>query len=167
MLRKLVETPAQSQELAATEAETGALLEASDAADGQAEPQHRGGARQNGRGLELPLQEILNGLPLELRAKVKYSEVGDLTISVPLEKILSQLARGSVKISFGELRQAVPQIFTSGNDRDRVLVALPLGEIIARLNPALIWPSQAGTNAGCGAAPNQLESGGPGQPCPQ
>jgi len=138
MLRKLVETPAQSQELAATEAEAAASFEANDASDGQVEPQHRVGVRQNGKGLELPLQGILNSLPLELRPRVKYSEVGDLTISVPLEKILSQLARGSVKISFGELRQAVPQVFTSGNDRDRVLVALPLGEIIARLNPALI-----------------------------
>ncbi len=138
MLRKLVETPAQSQELATTEAEAATSFEANDTADGQVEPQHGVRVRQNGKGLELPLQGILNGLPLELRAKVKYSEVGDLTISVPLEKILSQLARGSVKISFGELRQAVPQVFTSGNDRDRVLVALPLGEIIARLNPALI-----------------------------
>jgi len=93
---------------------------------------------QNGRGVELSLQSILNNLPLELQTRVRQPEVGELTVTVPLEKILAQLSRGSVKISFGELRQAAPQVFTSANDRDRVLVPLPLSEIIARLNPALI-----------------------------
>jgi predicted regulator of Ras-like GTPase activity (Roadblock/LC7/MglB family) len=41
-------------------------------------------------------------------------------------------------VSFGELRQAIPEIFTVENDRDRVLVPLPLGEILCRLNPALL-----------------------------
>src|SRR5258708_15519788 len=98
----------------------------------------RVGSHQNGRGLEIPLQAILQALPLELQPRVKQPDVGPLTISVPLEKILAQLSSGVVKVSFGELRQAAPSVFTSGNDRDRVAVALPLGEIIARLNPALI-----------------------------
>src|SRR5437899_7166736 len=93
---------------------------------------------QNGKGIELPLQAILSNLPLELQTRIKQGDVGELSIAVPLEKILAQLSRGSVKISFGELRQAVPQVFTVANDRDRVLVPLPLGEILARLNPALI-----------------------------
>jgi predicted regulator of Ras-like GTPase activity (Roadblock/LC7/MglB family) len=98
-------------------------------------PQQR---QQNGRGIELPVEAILNQLPLELQTRVRQQNVGDLAIAIPLEKILAQLSRGSVKISFGELRQAVPHVFTSANDRDRVLVPLPLGEIISRLNPALI-----------------------------
>ena len=93
---------------------------------------------QNGKGVELPVQKILEGLPLELQPRVVQADVGELTISVPLEKVLAQLSRGVVKISFGELRQAVPDVFTMQNDRDRVLVPLPLGEILARLNPALI-----------------------------
>ncbi len=92
----------------------------------------------NGKGVELPLQAILENLPLELQPRVAQSDVGELSISVPLEKILAQLSRGAVKISFGELRQAAPDVFTFENDRDRVLVPLPLGEILARLNPALI-----------------------------
>jgi len=36
------------------------------------------------------------------------------------------------------LRQAVPEVFSAENDRDRVMVALPLSDILARLNPALI-----------------------------
>jgi predicted regulator of Ras-like GTPase activity (Roadblock/LC7/MglB family) len=43
-----------------------------------------------------------------------------------------------VQIPFGELRQAAPGLFTPEDDRDRVLVPLPLGEILTRLNPALI-----------------------------
>src|ERR1044071_8930467 len=95
-------------------------------------------AVQNGKGVDLPLQRILEGLPLELQPRIAQNDVGEATISVPLEKILAQLSRGVVKISFGELRQAAPEVFTLENDRDRVLVPLPLGEILARLNPALI-----------------------------
>src|SRR5205814_6108992 len=62
----------------------------------------------------------------------------EATISVPLEKVLAQLGRGIVKISFGELRLAAPGIFSVDTDRDRVLVPLPLEEILSRLNPALI-----------------------------
>jgi len=94
--------------------------------------------RQNGRGVELPLQPILASLPLELQPRLIQADPGPLTISIPLEKVLAQLSRGAVQISFGELRQAAPDCFTPENDRDRMLIALPLGEILARLNPALI-----------------------------
>jgi len=84
------------------------------------------------------LEPILATLPLEIQARVVQSEAGGLTFSVPLEKILAQLSRGVVQICFGELRQAVPDLFTPENDRDRVLISLPLSEILPRLNPALI-----------------------------
>jgi len=92
----------------------------------------------NGKSVEVSLQKILAGLPLELQPRIRQAEVGEQTISVPLEKILAQLSRGAVKVSFGELRQAAPGVFTAENDRDRVLVALPLADILAQLNPALI-----------------------------
>ncbi|HWV99047.1 MAG TPA: roadblock/LC7 domain-containing protein [Candidatus Acidoferrum sp.] len=101
-------------------------------------PASRPVAHQNGRGVELSLQNILNNLPLELQPRVRQPDVGSMTISVPLEKILAQLSRGAVRVSFGELRQAAPEVFTVENDRDRVLVALPLADILSRLNPALI-----------------------------
>jgi predicted regulator of Ras-like GTPase activity (Roadblock/LC7/MglB family) len=99
---------------------------------------HNNGAHHNGRAIELPLQPILSGLPLELQPRLRQPDAGELTICVPLEKILAQLSRGAVQISFGELRQAAPDLFTPEDDRDRVLVSLPLGEILTRLNPALI-----------------------------
>jgi predicted regulator of Ras-like GTPase activity (Roadblock/LC7/MglB family) len=93
---------------------------------------------QNGRGIELPLQPILAGLPLELQPRLQNPDAGALTVCVPLEKILAQLSRGSVKIPFGELRQAAPDLFTPEEDRDGVMVPLPLAEVLSRLNPALI-----------------------------
>jgi predicted regulator of Ras-like GTPase activity (Roadblock/LC7/MglB family) len=134
MLRKLVDTPAEAN----------AIEQASQPAAHPEprpvpqQPRNGNGAYQNGRGIDIPLQAILTGLPLELQPKVKQAHVGEMTISVPLEKILSQLSRGNVKISFRELRQAAPAVFSSDRDRDAVLVVLPLGEILVRLNPALI-----------------------------
>jgi predicted regulator of Ras-like GTPase activity (Roadblock/LC7/MglB family) len=93
---------------------------------------------QPAKGLELPLQAILSTLPLELQPRVRQPDVGHVAIAIPLEKILSQLSRGSVKVSFGELRQAFPGVFSRENDRDGMPVPLPLAEILARLNPALI-----------------------------
>ncbi len=93
---------------------------------------------QQSKGVEVSLQKILANLPLELQPRVLVQDVGELAVSVPLEKILAQLSTGSVKLSFGELRRAAPGIFAQEPDRDRVLVPLPLADVLARLNPALI-----------------------------
>ena len=87
--------------------------------------------------LQLPLQPILAAMPMDLRAKVLQAPPPDAIISLPLEKILTQLAFGSVKITFGELRNAAPGVFVnSGGEHDHKTVTLPLNEILTRLNPA-------------------------------
>jgi predicted regulator of Ras-like GTPase activity (Roadblock/LC7/MglB family) len=87
--------------------------------------------------LQLPLQPILAAMAMDLRAKVMQAPPADAIISLPLDKILTQLAFGSVKITFGELRQAVPGVFVnSGGEHDHKTVTLPLNEILTRLNPA-------------------------------
>src|SRR5438045_862907 len=129
LLRKLVETPADAAPPPASDFDSedyaspaaGPVARAVTPARGASQP-----ARPNGKGIELPLQIVLQNLPLELQPRVLYPEVGDATISVPLEKVLAQLSRGVVKISFGELRLAAPSIFSTETDRDRVLVPLPL-----------------------------------------
>ena len=74
---------------------------------------------------------------MDLRAKIMQTPPLDTTISIPLEKILTQLAFGSVKINFGELRNAAPGVFVnSGGEHDHKPVTLPLNEILTRLNPA-------------------------------
>src|ERR1035437_7987487 len=89
--------------------------------------------------LQLPLQSILATMPMDLRAKVMQAPPAGAMIAVPLEKILTQLAFGSVKIAFGELREAAPGVFVnSGGEHDHKSVMLPLNEILTRLNPALL-----------------------------
>src|SRR6266446_6244684 len=139
LLRKLVETPVENEQPPAPENAAGSESPAwGDEPVPEGVLLHRELTQQRGRGMELPLQMILQGLPLVLQPRVRQTEVGDDTICVPLEKVLAQLARGVVKISFGELRKGAPGVFCLENDRDRVLVPLPLEEILSRLNPALI-----------------------------
>lgn len=90
--------------------------------------------------LEMPLLPILERLPADLRSKWMLGGV-DLqaaTISVPVKKVLPQLALGAIKITFGELRTAAPTLFRTGEEYDSLPIALPLNEVLARLNPAMI-----------------------------
>ena len=89
-------------------------------------------------GITISLQSILNGLPGELRPKVRVQAVGDLTVTITLDKILSQLSHGVVEIPFGDIRRAAPQVFAPGVESDQIPVALPLNEILSRINPALL-----------------------------
>jgi predicted regulator of Ras-like GTPase activity (Roadblock/LC7/MglB family) len=90
--------------------------------------------------IQLPLQPILIALPMELRAKIMcVINTTAMVISIPVEKALTQLATGSVKISFGELRQLAPGVFAnSGGEHDSKMVALPLNQILAQLNPTVL-----------------------------
>jgi predicted regulator of Ras-like GTPase activity (Roadblock/LC7/MglB family) len=92
----------------------------------------------NGNHVQLPLQAIVNALPFEFKGRLRQTPTEDMTVSIPLEKVLSQLSTGSVKITFGELRNAVPQAFSSQKDRDQIQVTLPLHEILSRINSTLL-----------------------------
>ena len=90
-------------------------------------------------GLELPLAPIVAALPMDLRAKLMAVPPAGAAICVASETVMSQLAFGAVKISFGELRQLAPGVFAnSGGEHDNRPISLPLGEILARLNPSLL-----------------------------
>lgn len=89
-------------------------------------------------GLAIPLQSVLNGLPAELRERVRVQTVGDATMTIPLDKVLSQLAQGQVRLPFGDIRKAALHVFSPGVEFDRISVTLPLNEILSRLNPALL-----------------------------
>jgi predicted regulator of Ras-like GTPase activity (Roadblock/LC7/MglB family) len=141
LLRKSPETSAENYQDTASEPAAAAAQEAAPKAPVfRAPPLRRNAPAPNGhsKGIEISLHAIIQGLPLELQPRVRRTDVGDLSLTVPLEKVLAQLSRGAVKVSFGELRQAAPDVFTAQNDRDRVLVSLPLADILAKLNPALI-----------------------------
>lgn len=89
-------------------------------------------------GVEVSLQKVLASLPVELQPRIRQANVGQQSIAVRLEKILPQLAKGTVKLTFGELRQNAPGVFSGEKDQDQVLVPLPLGDILSQLNPAFI-----------------------------
>jgi predicted regulator of Ras-like GTPase activity (Roadblock/LC7/MglB family) len=89
--------------------------------------------------IQLPLQPILAALPMDLRAKIMSNNTAGMAIVIPVEKVFSQLATGSVKISFGELRQLAPGVFAhSGGENDAKPVALPLNQVLAQLSPGLL-----------------------------
>ncbi len=103
-----------------------------------AEPHALNGNGHSSNGVGIPLQRILTSLPMELKSRVIQPDVGAWTVAISLEKILAQLGRGQVKLTFGELRNLAPAVFTSEPDRDATWVTLPLDEVINKLNPALI-----------------------------
>jgi len=87
----------------------------------------------------VPLSAVVACLPMDLRSKLMAAPPSGLTVHLAMETVISQLAFGSVKISFGELRRLAPGIFVnSGGEFDNKLVSLPLQEILGRLNPALL-----------------------------
>ena len=95
-------------------------------------------APPNANEIAIPLAPIIAGLPLELRGKIVAVPPG-LAINLPVETVTAQLAFGAVKISFGELRQLAPVAFAnSGGEHDGKMISLPLGEMLSRLNPALL-----------------------------
>ena len=93
--------------------------------------------------LEMPLMSILEKLPPDLRSKWMSGGVNlsQASICIAVEKVLPQLALGTVKITFGELRQAAPDLFRTGSEYDSLPIALPLNDVLARLNPALLTRS--------------------------
>jgi hypothetical protein len=100
--------------------------------------------------MELPLQPILEKLPIDLRAKMTKpaAELAHFRIAIPLDQVLPQLATGSVKISFGQLREAVPGLFGLGAEHDSVPVTVPLNEVLSRINPKWFARSSAQKTVG-------------------
>ena len=91
-----------------------------------------------GSDIDISLQAVLRGLPADIKDRVIDLDIRGATMTISLERILAQLPSGSVKISFGSLRHAAPQLFSAGAEFDSRDVALPLDEILAKVNPAMI-----------------------------
>ncbi len=87
--------------------------------------------------IALPVATLLAALPAAVRSQVPADSL--LFVSLPVEKILPQLAVGSVSLTLGELRAFAPEgLFGGVNGQEQTPVALPLGEILKQLNPALL-----------------------------
>ncbi|HOB32856.1 MAG TPA: hypothetical protein PKH32_08260, partial [Verrucomicrobiota bacterium] len=86
----------------------------------------------------LPLQTVIESLPPEFKSRVQQMDLTGATLTISIDRIMAQLPTGAVKLSFGELRRAAPQLFSPENDLDEVPVPLPLSEILQRLHPAML-----------------------------
>ena len=96
------------------------------------------GNENEGQTVPISLQAIVCAMPPELRGRVRQAVSEDLTVPVSLDRILSQLSHGAVKIPFGDIRKAVPHVFAPPPDADQLLVTLPLGEILPHLSPNML-----------------------------
>jgi predicted regulator of Ras-like GTPase activity (Roadblock/LC7/MglB family) len=89
--------------------------------------------------ISLPLKLVIGQLQGNLRSRVRIIDTEGAEVQIPIQKVFPQLSRGAVKFPFGELRQmSPPGAFATETDLDRSLVQLPLPEILARINPALL-----------------------------
>jgi hypothetical protein len=94
-------------------------------------------ASATGDFVQLPLRAILLKLPDLLKNRVRQPPATNVQVSIPIQKILPQLAHGSVKIAFSELRQAAPAgVFLDSSDQDQTLIELPLPAVLAQLKPS-------------------------------
>lgn len=89
--------------------------------------------------LAIPLKAILPKLAPELAQRVRQVDLHHTEVSIPLQKVLSQISHGSVKMTYGELRLLAPLgAFSPETDKDRTMVEIPLHEVLARLDPSLL-----------------------------
>lgn len=89
--------------------------------------------------IAVPLAPIMASLPMDMRAKVVSVPPPGMTINLSVENVVSQLAFGAVRITFGELRQMTQGVFSNfTGDLDSKSINLPLNEILSRINPALL-----------------------------
>jgi predicted regulator of Ras-like GTPase activity (Roadblock/LC7/MglB family) len=96
-------------------------------------------AAMGGETINLPLPEILRGLPDGLRAGVIRQPASDALIALPLSVILPQVATGTVKVPFGQVRIACPKgVFLDSAVYDLTIITLPLAVILPRIDPALM-----------------------------
>ncbi len=88
--------------------------------------------------LEVAFAAILRQVPNELYGKIAPAGVAGHHFCILKKKVIEQLPRGAVKVTFGELRRSAPTgVFISGAAHDAQLIDLPMGEILKQLQPQL------------------------------
>src|SRR5215469_15256604 len=86
-------------------------------------------------GIRVSLPSIIAVLPMELKTRIKQTMVAGMYVMLPMGHVLAQLAAGAVRMTFGELRAAAPNVFSPQADRDAVQITLPLHEILTQVPP--------------------------------
>ncbi len=87
----------------------------------------------------LHLEAIVASFPAELKGSVKSDPGGKVMVQVSTQTILEQMPSGKVKVTFGSLRKSAPPgVFSDDASLDQTSVILPLGEVRASIDPALL-----------------------------
>ncbi len=111
------------------------------ASTGHSMPQLRvvndGGGSSNGDSVPLLLRNIVAALPQNLKVAVQTPPDPQMYANIPLPLIAGQLPRGSVSITFAELRNNSPKgVFSSSSNFDNKRISLPLHDILVHVKPA-------------------------------
>lgn len=85
-----------------------------------------------GTNVQIALAAIAAGLPESISHKVPVSP--EQFVSIPVDKVLPQLAYGMVIMTVAELRECAPEPFAALAGNDDLEVALPLDEIVKQLS---------------------------------
>jgi len=84
----------------------------------------------------LPFASIFKLVPKDLHGRLGASGLGGVRFSISKAHVIEQLPQGSVKVKFGELRQAAPSgAFITDSSHDGKLIDLPLGELMRQIRP--------------------------------
>jgi len=113
--------------------------------------------------VRLPFRLVYEQMPENVRAKILY--VGpEPDIPVPPDLVVPQLQQDIIKIQFGSLRKAAPDLFLKGNDLDDVWISLPAAKVRSRMisgrspqkspEPERKHPSQARSQPSTSATPD-------------
>lgn len=87
--------------------------------------------------IKIPLADIVAKLPANLAPPPSATVTG--TYSLPVKTALTQLPTGSVRVRFGDIRQAAPPgVFTADGAADETMVALPLQKILSSIRPDML-----------------------------
>src|ERR1041384_5318643 len=101
-----------------------------------AKPRAKAAAPSSAKVVIFNLAEVVDAFPLNLQNTYAPGSISEVTFSLPTEKILPQLTRGSVKISFGELRSLLPTgVLAQKSSEDGTLIDLPLATILGQVRP--------------------------------
>ena len=85
--------------------------------------------------IEVPYKALFTKLNPDIQKLAARQPKSSETLRLPVSRIQSQLASGSVKLTFAELRQYSPAGLFAQNGHEGDLVLLPLSELLPRLKP--------------------------------
>ena len=89
--------------------------------------------------VRLPLKSIMATLPSSLKGRVRQSGIASIHVTLSLEELTPQLARGRVQIPWGTLRALLPTgVISDSPDQDKTPIELPLPDILSRVPPQLL-----------------------------